>query len=223
MYRKWHQNDLTFSTVYAFSENFMLPLSHDEVVYGKNSLLNKMPGDEWQKFANLRILFSYMFTHPGSKLLFMGGEFGQSEEWNFLKSLDWHLLNFDSHKGINLLVQDLNKVYRSEPALFDKQFSPEGFDWLDTSDTENCVVYYRRKGLNEEVLVLLNLNPLPKTKYRIGVPKNKTYVEILNSDDSKYWGSGITNGKLITEAIKAHGFDQSIEISLPPLGAVILK
>jgi 1,4-alpha-glucan branching enzyme len=223
MYRKWHQNDLTFSTVYAFSENFMLPLSHDEVVYGKNSLLNKMPGDEWQKFANLRILFSYMFTHPGSKLLFMGGEFGQSEEWNFLKSLDWHLLNHDSHKGINLLVQDLNKVYRAEPALYDKQFSPEGFDWLDTTDTENCVVYYRRKGLNEEVLVLLNLNPLPKTKYRIGVPKNKTYVEILNSDDSKYWGSGITNEKLTTEAIKAHGFDQSIEISLPPLGAVILK
>lgn len=223
MYRKWHQNDLTFSTVYAFSENFMLPLSHDEVVYGKNSLLNKMPGDEWQKFANLRILFSYMFTHPGSKLLFMGGEFGQSEEWNFLKSLDWHLLKYDSHKGINLLVQDLNKVYRSEPALFDKQFSPEGFDWLDTSDTENCVVYYRRKGLNDEVLVLLNLNPLPKTKYRIGVPKNKEYNEILNSDDSKYWGSGITNGKLTTEAIKAHGFDQSIEISLPPLGAVLLK
>ncbi|MCP9746284.1 1,4-alpha-glucan branching protein GlgB [Lacihabitans sp. CS3-21] len=223
MYRKWHQNDLTFSTVYAFSENFMLPLSHDEVVYGKNSLLNKMPGDEWQKFANLRILFSYMFTHPGSKLLFMGGEFGQSEEWNFLKSLDWHLLNYDSHNGINLLVQDLNKVYRSEPALFDKQFSSEGFDWLDTTDTENCVVYYRRKGLNEEVLVLLNLNPLPKTKYRIGVPKNKEYNEILNSDDSKYWGSGITNGKITTEAIKAHGFDQSIEISLPPLGAVILK
>ena len=223
MYRKWHQNDLTFSTVYAFSENFMLPLSHDEVVYGKNSLLNKMPGDEWQKFANLRLLFSYMYTHPGSKLLFMGGEFGQSEEWNFLKSLDWHLLNYDNHKGVNLLVQDLNKVYRAEPALFDKQFSPEGFDWLDTTDTENCVVYYRRKGLNEEVLVLLNLTPLPKNNYRIGVPKNKEYVEILNSDDRKYWGSGLTNEKIKTEPIKAHGFDQSIVINIPPLGAIILK
>lgn len=223
MYRKWHQNDLTFSTVYAFSENFMLPLSHDEVVYGKNSLLNKMPGDEWQKFANLRLLFSYMYTHPGSKLLFMGGEFGQSEEWNFLKSLDWHLLNYDNHKGVNLLVQDLNKVYRAEPALYDKQFSPEGFDWLDTTDTENCVVYYRRKGLNEEVLVLLNLTPLPKNNYRIGVPKNKEYVEILNSDDRKYWGSGLTNEKIKTEPIKAHGFDQSIVINIPPLGAVILK
>ncbi|MCP9761436.1 1,4-alpha-glucan branching protein GlgB [Lacihabitans soyangensis] len=223
MYRKWHQNDLTFSTVYAFSENFMLPLSHDEVVYGKHSLLNKMPGDEWQKFANLRLLFSYMFTHPGSKLLFMGGEFGQSEEWNFLKSLDWHLLNYDSHKGINLLVQDLNKVYRAEPALFDKQFSPEGFDWLDTSDTNNCVVYYRRKGLNEEVMVLLNLTPLPQKNYRVGVPKNKQYVEILNSDDVKYWGAGNVNSSLKTEAIKAHGFEQSIELTLPPLGAVIIK
>jgi len=223
MHRKWHQNDLTFSTVYAFSENFMLPLSHDEVVYGKQSLLNKMPGDEWQKFANLRLLFSYMFTHPGSKLLFMGGEFGQSEEWNFLKSLDWHLLNYDSHKGINLLVQDLNKVYRAEPALFDKQFSPEGFDWLDTSDTNNCVVYYRRKGLNEEVMVLLNLTPLPQKNYRIGVPKDKQYVEILNSDDSKYWGAGNTNESLKTEKINAHGFEQSIVLTLPPLGAVIIK
>ena len=223
MYRKWHQNDLTFSTVYAFSENFMLPLSHDEVVYGKHSLLNKMPGDEWQKFANLRLLFSYMFTHSGSKLLFMGGEFGQSEEWNFLKSLDWHLLNYDSHKGINLLVQDLNKVYRAQPALFDKQFSSEGFDWLDTTDTENCVVYYRRKGLNEEVLVILNLTPLPKSNYRIGVPQNKVYTEILNSDDKKYWGSGVTNSALKTEEIKAHGFEQSVTLNIPPLGAVILK
>ncbi|HLO44222.1 MAG TPA: 1,4-alpha-glucan branching protein GlgB [Leadbetterella sp.] len=223
MYRKWHQNDLTFSTVYAFSENFMLPLSHDEVVYGKHSLLNKMPGDEWQKFANLRLLFSYMFTHPGSKLLFMGGEFGQSEEWNFLKSLDWHLLNYDSHKGINLLVQDLNKVYRAQPALFDKQFSFEGFDWLDTADTENCVVYYRRKGFNEEVLVILNLTPLPKSNYRIGVPQDKVYTEILNSDDKKYWGSGVTNEVLKTEEIKAHGFEQSVTLNIPPLGAVILK
>ena len=155
--------------------------------------------------------------------MFMGGEFGQSSEWNFLNSLDWHLLDYDSHKGVKALVSDLNKVYRAESALFDKQFSPEGFEWLDTSDTNNCVVYNRRKGLNEDVLILLNLTPLPKDSYRIGVPKNKTYVEILNSDEHKYWGSGITNPNINTDSISAHGFDQSIQINLPPLGAVIIK
>jgi 1,4-alpha-glucan branching enzyme len=223
MYRKWHQNDITFSTVYAFSENFMLPLSHDEVVYGKGSLLNKMPGDTWQKFANLRILLGYMYTHPGTKLLFMGGEFGQSAEWNFLQSLDWHLLELDSHKGVSEFMKDMNRVYKSEPALFDKQFSPEGFDWLDTSDTDNCVLYYRRKGLDQEVLVILNLTPVPQNNYCIGVPQNKEYKEILNSDQTKYWGSGITNDNIVTEINPKHGFAQSINIKLPPLGIVILK
>jgi 1,4-alpha-glucan branching enzyme len=223
MHRKWHQDDLTFSTVYAFSENFMLPLSHDEVVYGKNSLLNKMPGDEWQKFANLRLLYTYMYTHPGTKLLFMGGEFGQAEEWDFLNSLDWHLLEYDNHKGISNMVKEINHIYKSEPALYDKQFSPEGFAWLDTTDRENCVVYYQRKGLDENVLIILNLTPIPRPGYRIGVPENKTYKEIFNSDKSEFWGSGISNPKIKTEKITSHGQTQSIEISLPPLGAIILK
>lgn len=223
MYRRWHQNDLTFSTVYAFSENFMLPLSHDEVVYGKGSLIEKMPGDQWQKFANLRLLFAYMFTHPGTKLLFMGGEFGQTAEWNFKQSLDWHLLQYDNHKGISNVIRALNKIYTSEPALFDKQFSGEGFDWLDTTDSENCVLYYRRKGLDDEVLILLNLTPVPRQNYRVGVPKDKQYSEILNTDHADFWGSGISNADIKTEKIAAHGFEQSIAITLPPLGAVILK
>ena len=223
MFRKWHQDDLTFSTVYAFSENFMLPLSHDEVVYGKGSLLNKMPGDEWQKFANLRLLFTYMFTHPGTKLIFMGGEFGQSKEWDFKNSLDWHLLENDNHAGIKNVVTDLNHLYKKHPALFEKQFSPEGFAWLDTSDRENAVVYYKRKGLNEELLILLNLTPIPRNNYRIGVPENKNYTEIFNSDDRKYWGSGVTNEKIGTETIPCHGFDQSIVLNLPPLAGIVLK
>ncbi len=223
MFRKWHQDDLTFSTVYAFSENFMLPLSHDEVVYGKGSLLNKMPGDEWQKFANLRLLFTYMFTHPGTKLVFMGGEFGQLREWDFKNSLDWHLLENDNHAGIKSVVKDLNHLYKKHPALFDKQFSPEGFAWLDTSDRENAVVYFKRKGQSEELLIILNLTPVPRNNYRIGVPENKNYDELFNSDDRKYWGSGIINEKLITETIPCHGFNQSIALNLPPLGGIVLK
>lgn len=225
MYRKWHQDSLTFSTVYAFTENFMLPLSHDEVVYGKGSLLDKMPGDEWQQFANLRLLFAYMFTHPGTKLMFMGGEFGQRAEWDFKTSLDWHLLENDSNKGINKLVADLNKLYKTEPALFDKQFSPEGFQWLDTADTENCVLYYARRGLNkaDDVFVLLNLTPVPRSNYRIGVPKAGAYSEIFNSDDTRYWGSGVVNKDIKTEEVAAHGEPQSVVLNLPPLGAVIIK
>ncbi len=223
MFRKWHQDDLTFSTVYAFSENFMLPLSHDEVVYGKGSLLNKMPGDEWQKFANLRLLFTYMFTHPGTKLMFMGGEFGQSKEWDFKNSLDWHLLENDNHAGIKSVVTDLNHLYKNHPALFDKQFSPEGFAWLDTSDRENAVVYYKRKGINEELLIILNLTPIPRNDYRIGVPENKNYFELFNSDHRKYWGSGIINEKLVIETMPSHGFNQSIVLNLPPLAGIVLK
>jgi 1,4-alpha-glucan branching enzyme len=224
MYRKYHQDDLTFSTVYAFSENFMLPLSHDEVVYGKGSLLNKMPGDEWQKFANLRLLFTYMYTHPGTKLLFMGGEFGQSHEWDFENSLDWHLLETDKHKGVLNLVKAINNIYKTYPALFDKQFSPEGFAWLDTTDRENSIVYYQRKGLSEQLLVLLNLTPLPKQEYRIGVPEAKFYEEIFNSDSLAYWGSGINNeGKIKVEAVASHGFNHSIVLKVPPLAGIILK
>jgi 1,4-alpha-glucan branching enzyme len=225
MYRKWHQDSLTFSIVYGFTENFMLPLSHDEVVYGKGSLLDKMPGDEWQQFANLRLLFAYMFTHPGTKLLFMGGEFGQRAEWNFKNSLDWHLLENESNRGMSHLVADLNKLYKSEPALFDKQFSPEGFQWLDTTDTDNCVLFYTRRGFNksDDVFILLNLTPVPCSNYRVGVPKAETYVEVFNSDDSRYWGSGIVNQNIKTEAIESHSQAQSVVLNLPPLGAIVIK
>jgi 1,4-alpha-glucan branching enzyme len=225
MYRKWHQNDITFSLVYAFSENFMLPLSHDEVVYGKGSLIERMPGDEWRKFANLRLLFVYMFTHPGSKLLFMGGEFGQFAEWNFEQSLDWHLLEREQNRGMKALVSDVNALYRSQSALYDKQFSPEGFEWIDASDRENCVIVYARKGLDtkETVIVVLNFTPVPRNNYRIGVPAEGNYVELLNSDALKYWGSGIVNGNRNSEKIATHGRENSIEISLPPLGGVVFK
>lgn len=225
MYRKWHQDDLTFSTVYAFSENFMLPLSHDEVVYGKGSLLDKMPGDDWQQFANLRLLFGYMFTHPGTKLLFMGGEFGQRAEWNFKNSLDWHLYEYESHKGIARAIRDLNNLYKTEPALFDKQFSHEGFEWIDTSDRENCVLYYSRKGLNsaDDLFIVLNLTPVPRQNYQIGVPRAGTYTELFNSDASEYWGSGLINQNMKTVEEPLHGKPYSVEVTLPPLGIVVLK
>ena len=225
MYRKWHQNDITFSLVYAFSENFMLPLSHDEVVYGKGSLIDKMPGDEWRKFANLRLLFAYMFTHPGAKLLFMGGEFAQFAEWNFQQSLDWHLYNNQPNKGMSELVKDLNKLYRAEGALFDKQFSPEGFEWIDTSDRDNAVIVYARKGFNEKdnLIVVLNFTPVPRTNYRVGVPNAGTYAEVFNSDKTQYWGSGVVNGDVKTQTVATHGKPNSVELSLPPLGAVVLK
>jgi 1,4-alpha-glucan branching enzyme len=225
MYRKWHQNDITFSLVYAFSENFMLPLSHDEVVYGKGSLIEKMPGDQWRKFANLRLLFTYMYTHPGAKLLFMGGEFAQYAEWNFEKSLDWHLLEHQPNKGVNELMKDLNKLYRSEAALFDKQFSPDGFEWIDTSDRENAVIVYARKGFDEKdtTIIILNFTPVPRSPYRIGVPAAGTYEEIFNSDNQKYWGTGVLNGDITTDKIPLHGKDNSVEISLPPLGGVVLR
>ena len=192
IYRRHHQNDITFSMTYAFTENFMLPLSHDEVVYGKNSILGRMPGDEWQRFANLRLLYSYMYTHPGSKLLFMGGEFGQSEEWNFQQSLDWHLLDYDYHKGIKALVTAANTLYRKEPALHQKQFVAEGFEWIDYTDAENSVLAYVRKGHDpkDDVMVICNMTPVPRTDYRIGLPAAGKYRMIFNSDDQEYGGSG---------------------------------
>ncbi len=223
MHRKWHQDDLTFSTVYGYSENFMLPLSHDEIVYGKQSLLNKMPGDEWQKFANLRLLYTYMYTHSGTKLLFMGGEFAQSGEWNFLYGLDWHLLEHKSHKGMQNIVKGLNKLYSAEAALFDKQFDSSGFEWRDTTDRENSIVYYLRKGNDSEILVVLNLTPVPKENYRIGVPQKGTYTEIFNSDSQEFWGSGITNTDLTSVNTPKHGYEQSIEIKVPPLAGVVFK
>ena len=225
IYRTHHQNDLTFSMTYAFTENFMLPFSHDEVVYGKQSLLYKMPGDEWQKFANLRLLYGYMFTHPGSNLLFMGGEFGQSSEWNFQYSLDWHLLQYDFHSGIQQMVKDLNKLYQNQPALYEKQFCPEGFQWIDYGDFENSVLTYIRKGHDSknDLIVACNFTPVPRENYRIGVPRSKQLKEIFNSDNEKYSGSGMTNGTVKPTKTAMHGFDQSVEINIPPLATVVFK
>ena len=226
IYRKHHQNDLTFSLNYAFTENFMLPLSHDEVVYGKKAIVDKMPGDEWQRFANLRLLYSFMYTHPGTKLLFQGGEFGQTSEWNFQTSLDWHLLQYDVHKGAQTLVKDLNAFYKKEKALFEKQFSPEGFEWIDHGDHQNSVLTYIRKGENEKdnVLIVLNLTPVPRENYRIGLPKEGELKEVFNSDAKKYNGSGTySNKKLVSEALEWNGREHSTELNLPPLSMVAYK
>ena len=226
VYRKHHQNDLTFSLNYAFTENFMLPLSHDEVVYGKKSILSKMPGDEWQKFANLRLLYSFMYTHPGTKLLFQGSEFGQSFEWNFQQSIDWHLLEYDVHKGAQNLVKDLNTLYKEERALHKKQFSTEGFEWIDHGDHENSIISYIRKGDREKenLVIVLNLTQTPQKNYRIGLPKNGTLKEIFNSDASKYNGTGnFTNTTLTSDRKTWNNRENSVVLELPPLGMVAFK
>jgi len=225
IYRRHHQNDITFSMTYAFTENFMLPFSHDEVVYGKQSLLYRMPGDEWQRFANLRLLFGYMFTHPGTNLMFMGAEFGQSSEWNFEQSLDWHLTQYDFHSGIQELVKDLNAVYKSYPALYEKQFSSEGFQWIDYGDHENSVLTYMRRGHDKknDLVVACNFTPVPREDYRIGVPKATKYKEIFNSDDKKYGGSGMSNTAIKTTKTAWHSQKNSVVVTIPPLSVIILQ
>jgi 1,4-alpha-glucan branching enzyme len=226
VYRKYHQNDLTFSMTYTFSENFMLPLSHDEVVYGKKSIAGRMPGDEWQKFANLRLLYAYMFTHPGTKLLFMGCEFGQSAEWNFEGSLDWHLLQYPLHDGVKKLITDLNGLYKTQPALYEKQFSPEGFEWINYSDHQNAVMSFIRKGdkPKDDVIVVCNFTQIVRNKYRIGLPRKGKLTEVFNSDAKIYGGSGIINsGKLVIDASPYDGRDYSIELELPPLSVTVFK
>jgi 1,4-alpha-glucan branching enzyme len=226
VYRKYHQNELTFSMTYAFSENFMLPLSHDEVVYGKHSIAGRMPGDEWQKYANLRLLYGYMFTHPGTKLLFMGSEFGQSAEWNFEASLDWHLLQYPFHQGIKAVITALNTLYKSEPALYEKQFSPEGFEWINYSDHENAVMTYIRKGndAKNDLIVICNFTPVVRENYRIGIPRKGELTEIFNSDAKLFGGSGVQqNGKLKVEATPYDGRDYSIALTLPPLAISVFK
>ena len=226
IHRKYHQNDITFSIMYAFTENFMLPLSHDEVVHGKGSLLGRMPGDEWKKFANLRLMFSYMFTHPGTKLLFMGGEFGQSGEWNHDRSLDWHLLDHAPHQGVLTIIKDLNHLYKSEHALYEIPFEEKGFEWLDYSDRENSVMIFMRKGQKREdtLIVICNFTPEARQFYRVGVPFRGTWTEIFNSDDMKYGGSGVLNhGLQYTAPVKYHNKDYSVSITLPPLGISVLK
>ncbi len=225
IYRKHHQNDITFSMTYAFTENFMLPFSHDEVVYGKQSLLYRMPGDEWQRFANLRLLFGYMFTHPGTNLMFMGAEFGQSSEWNFQQSLDWHLTQYDFHSGVQELVKDLNALYRTSPALYEKQFSSEGFEWIDYGDHENSVLTYIRKGHDKknDLVIACNFTPVPREDYRMGVPKATKYKEIFNSDGQKYGGSGIANSEIKTTRTPWHGRKNSVVVTIPPLSVIILQ
>ena len=225
IHRKYHQGDITFSMTYAFTENFMLPFSHDEVVYGKNSLVYRMPGDEWQRFANLRLLFGYMFAHPGANLIFMGGEFGQTEEWNFLESLDWHLLQFDFHSGIQNVVKDLNKLYKGQPALYEKQFSPEGFQWIEWNDHENSVLTFIRKGHNPEndLIVACNFTPVVRENYTLGVPKEDSMTLVFNSDAKEYGGSGVGEKTVKPMVSESHGYERSINITIPPLGILIYK
>ncbi|GMN11824.1 1,4-alpha-glucan branching protein GlgB [Croceitalea sp. MTPC9] len=225
IYRKHHQNDLTFSMTYAFTENFMLPFSHDEVVYGKQSLVYRMPGDEWQRFANLRLLYGYMFTHPGANLIFMGGEFGQTSEWNFQQSLDWHLTQYDFHSGIQNVIKDLNAVYKSYPALHEKQFSSEGFEWIDYGDGENSVLAYIRKGhdTKNDLTVVCNFTPVPRENYEIGVSKPTQLRQIFNSDDTKYGGSGIGKKTLKPSKKVMHGRKYAVKTTLPPLSVQIFK
>ena len=226
IYRKYHQNDITFSVIYAFTENFMLPLSHDEVVHGKGSLLGRMPGDEWRKFANLRLMFVYMYTHPGTKLLFMGGEFGQSAEWNHDGSLDWHLLEYPLHKGVQTLMKDLNALYKAEAALYYYSFDAKGYEWIDYSDRENSVMVFMRKSDKKEdaLIIVCNFTPEARNHYRIGVPVKGTWQELFNSDNQKYGGSGVLNhGYLHTSPVKYHSRDYSVSMVLSPLSISILK
>lgn len=225
LYREYHQGMLTFSLMYAFTEKFVMPLSHDEVVYGKHSLINKMPGDEWQQFANLRLLFGWMYAHPGAKLIFMGGEFGQRHEWQHDYSLDWHE-NTGLHANLGDFVTDLNNLYKTEPAMYRYSYENKGFEWIDQSDTQNCVISWIRKddsGLNDLIFVA-NLTPAVRQNYRIGVPFMGFYKEVLNSDCLKYGGSDqLNNGALETAPIPMHGRTHSLPLVLPPLGLLVLK
>ena len=224
VYRKHHHDQLTFSIWYAFNENFVLPLSHEEVVHGKGSLLANMPGDDWQKFANMRALFGYMWTHPGKKLLFMGCEFGQWREWNHDTSLDWHLLDYAPHRGLQRWVQDLNRVYRAEPALHERDFTADGFEWVDVHDWESSVVSYLRHSTDRRrsVLVVCNFTPVPRANYRIGVPHAGHWKELLNSDAGLYGGSGQGNlGGVDSTPVASHGHEQSLDLVLPPLAVLV--
>jgi len=225
VFRKYSHDKITFSIMYAFTENFLLPFSHDEVVHGKGSMLGKMPGDAWQKFASLRLLYGYMYAHPGKKLLFMGCEFGQGKEWNHDDSLQWDQLSIPEHKGISLLVSELNRVYRQEPALYERDFTPDGFEWCDFSDWEKSVVSFVRKSASGGmVLAVFNFTPVPRLHYRIPVPCGGYWREILNSDAGEYGGSGFGNyGGLHSEELRWKQSEHSLCLTLPPLGMLLLK
>jgi 1,4-alpha-glucan branching enzyme len=226
LYRKHHHHLLTFSLWYAFTENFVLPLSHDEVVHGKGSLLGKMPGDEWQRFANLRLLYGHMYGHPGKKLLFMGGEFGQVPEWRHEESLEWHVLQYPLHAGLRHWVRDLNRLHRAEPTLHELDFQEDGFEWIDGHNWEQSIFSYLRKGrtTGDLILVVLNSTPVAHEGYRIGVPRGGFWKELLNSDAGLYGGTGRGNiGGLHAEPAPFHGRDHSLSLTLPPLSALFLK
>jgi 1,4-alpha-glucan branching enzyme len=226
VHRRFHHNNLTFRMLYAFHENFVLPLSHDEVVHGKGSLLGKMPGDDWQKFANLRLLYGYMFAQPAKKLLFMGGEIGQWNEWNHDTSLDWHLLEYPLHQGLQQWVADLNRLYRREPALYEKDFAPDGFDWIDCGDNEQSVIGLARhaESTDDVILIVCNFTPVPRNNYRVGVPRKGVWEEVLNSDAKEYGGSGQGNlGGVETRPIPFHGRSHSLNLTLPPLSVLFFK
>jgi len=226
LFRKYSHNTLTFRMLYASQENFILPLSHDEVVHGKGSLLQKMPGDDWQRFANLRLLLGYMYSQQGKKLLFMGGEFAQQSEWYHEASLDWHLLQSPAHQGALRWVADLNRVYRQEPALYEQDFHTAGFEWIDCNDVDQSVISFLRRGRNPEDLmaVVANFTPVVHHNYRLGVPRPGFWKEILNSDSQYYWGSGVGNlGGVEASPIPFHGRLHSLNLILPPLGIVFFK
>ncbi|HYH00453.1 MAG TPA: 1,4-alpha-glucan branching protein GlgB [Terriglobales bacterium] len=226
MYRKFHHNKLTFRALYAFNENFVLSLSHDEVVYGKGSLLGKMPGDHWQKFANLRLLYAYMYSQPGKKLLFMGSEFGQFSEWYHERSLDWHESELEANRGLQRFVEDMNRMYRDLAAMHERDFDASGFEWVDADDMENSVLSYMRHGSKpgDSVLVVCNFTPVPRHNYRVGVPRGGKWQEIMNSDAALYGGSGHGNmGAVEASPVPYHGRPQSLTLSLPPLAAIFLK
>ncbi len=226
VYRKFHHNNLTFRMLYAWHENFVLPLSHDEVVHGKGSLIGKMPGDDWEKFANLRALFGYMYAQPAKKLLFMGGELGQWSEWAHDRGIEWHLLQFGPHQGLQRWVSDLNHLYRSEPALHERDLEPSGFEWIDCSDAESSVISLLRKGKSteDEILIACNFTPLPRLNYRLGVPSRGSWRELLNSDATGYGGSGMGNlGTVEAGPGEMHGRPNSMMVTLPPLSVIFFK
>jgi 1,4-alpha-glucan branching enzyme len=226
VHRRWHHQHLTFSLLYAFSENFILPFSHDEVVHGKGSMFGKVPGDDWQKAATLRALYGFMYAHPGKKLMFMGCEFGQGSEWNYDESLEWHLLEKPLHAGLRRYVQDLNRVYGSERALYEVDFEPAGFQWVDCNDNDNSVVSFIRRSRDGAsiVVAIVNFTPVPREGYRIGVPEPGAYIELVNSDGKAYGGGNVGNGGVVfTEPLTSHGHADSLRLTLPPLACLLLK
>jgi 1,4-alpha-glucan branching enzyme len=226
VHRKYHHQDLTFSLLYAFTENFVLPISHDEVVHGKRSLLGKMPGDEWQRFANARAFLTYMWGHPGKKLLFMGSEIGQYEEWNSDSGVRWELLQYDYHRGLQMLSRELNRLYRNHPALYEVDFHYSGFEWVDIHDVESSVISFLRfsKDRKDELLFACNFTPVVRKNYRLGVPSASRYEEVFNSDAAIFGGSNVGNGGGVDAApVKFHGRPASISITLPPLGVVVFR